>query len=255
MADPIVKEEIDCFSIESLCKIDISSFEDFIKAKIDSKDSVIDLMATAKEARDADFAFMKSQLKEEWDEERITGTEYASAIIQASAASSQSAIQNLIALKQLESRKYLDKLDVLMGLIKTKVAMAQMELYKEQAKGFKDKTKLESVRMILNAWSTVYAQVQSTDVPRFLQNPNVEDTIQDWFAETQLQNPNFATGTKLKKVWSYHPLNGSPVNKDGVTAVGGVAIVEFSSEHASTMVATSDENENPLKDNKKQDIE
>ena len=201
-----------------VCGLNFTSIVDFKDIKLDEDklilkddkgvETSIEAKATVLAANKIEV--LKLELQTQWEEQRITGNELAQAIMGGVVQLSNGSIQEALALKnslldsqskildvklkskQMQSDIYLSLLKAVESQEKINEIKARTELYREQAKGFSDKTKLDSVRMVTNAWTTLYTQNQQIDVPDFAQAAQVQDTIKDWFLSIGLDDPSDA---------------------------------------------------------------
>ena len=215
-----IYEDLNTCSIDpaNVCGLDFTSIVDFTDIKLDEdklilkddKDEEVSIEAKATILAANKIEVLKLELQTQWEEQRITGNELAQAIMGGVVQLSNGSIQEALALKnslldsqskildvklkskQMQSDIYLSLLKAVESQEKINEIKARTELYKEQAKGFSDKTKLDSVRMVTNAWTTLYTQNQQIDVPDFAQAAQVQDTIKDWFLSIGLDDPSDA---------------------------------------------------------------
>ena len=199
------KPEIPAREAKEACYLDIGYVVDYSKQDIDTTIPSYETTAgKIKTLKETNLTDMKKALKEEWEAQRLTGAEYAAAIIQANAAASQGAAQEVAATNDLifKSKEMLmkekrERVEIALSLLKLrdaemriKESQAKVDLYKEQAKGYRDQTKLNSIKLVFSTWSTMYTQNQLESHPNFITKPNIEQTVKEWFEYLDLGNPN-----------------------------------------------------------------
>jgi hypothetical protein len=148
----------------------------------------------------ANIEKLKEELQKQWEERRISDQDLANGLTQGIVSLQSKGISDLLQIEQskadislkkveLELKQKQMKADIMLSILKAKEVESRIKLNEEQAKGFKDNSHIQAVRMLLNLFATIYTQNQSIIPPEFVKNDNLNDTIADLFASLDMKNP------------------------------------------------------------------
>jgi hypothetical protein len=148
----------------------------------------------------ANIEKLKEELQKQWEERRISDQDLANGITQGIVSLQSKGISDLLQIEQskadislkkaeLELKQKQMKADIMLSILKAKEVESRIKLNEEQAKGFRDNSHIQAVRMLLNLFTTIYTQNQSIVPPEFVTNTNLDDTIADLFASLEMKNP------------------------------------------------------------------
>ncbi len=183
---------------------DIINFDDInIPTSIENEDYQTKL----KEIKQDNIKFITDALEEQWKKQRLTGDDVATAFAQLLPTALSGSIDDLIKIKTLpyeEAKLRLEvkrlKLQAIQELLNAKATEQQIleskertNLYKAQAEGYRDKVKIEAVKIVTNGWTTIYTQNQALDIPDSFRKVgnihNIDDTLKDLFNQIGLNDP------------------------------------------------------------------
>jgi hypothetical protein len=148
----------------------------------------------------ANIEKLKEELQKQWEERRISDQDLANGLTQGIVSLQSKGISDLLQIEQskadislkkaeLELKQKQMKADIMLSILKAKEIESRIKLNEEQAKGFRDNSHIQAVRMLLNLFTTIYTQNQSIVPPDFVTNDNLNDTIADLFASLDMKNP------------------------------------------------------------------
>ena len=212
------------------CEIDFSDMLNLDDVKAPELKSSDELIAKSEELKEKNIKVLTDVLTEQWKNQRLSAGDYAKTISSLLPSVLQGSTQELLAIEDTKLKQYelsLKARDEKFKLAKTmldlKLAMAKLEesknqndlikskideskarveeikarqkLQKAQEKAFNDDVKFNTVKLIFNAWSTMFTRNQAEGAPDFLKNAKLTDTVVKWFEHIGMDNPNLAKDT------------------------------------------------------------